>query len=48
MVVEKAAEPEKKEEPPAKEEAGSWIPTLLVLGALAAGGAAYAKHQKMF
>ena len=48
MVVEKAAEPEKKEEPPAKEEAGSWMPTLLVLGALAAGGAAYAKHQKMF
>ena len=48
-VVEKAAEPEKKEEEPAKvEDSGSWLPTLLVLGAIAAGGAAYARHQKMF
>ena len=38
----------KDEAAPAKEEGGSWVPTILFLGVIAAGGAAFAKHKKMF
>ena len=47
-VIEVKIAPEKKDEAPAKEEGRSWVTWILFLGVVAAGGAAFAKHKKMF